>query len=254
VLRVNPGFTLIELLVVIAIIALLAAILFPVFARARENARKSSCQNNIKQIGLGFAQYAQDYDEQFPISRMLGPSGVGQMFGPWADTNTAWSEAIYPFVKNTQIFKCPSAPAAPTPPANDFNQNGAVNYTYNRRIGGDRDTGNNGLRSLADFQFVSNTFLVTEASHRTEDGTVSSDNAEWGCTGNHAERLRQVNCASGTPPLQRHLEGANYLYVDGHVKWHNAQAMGFGQPDAAANATVRDAAGKKPTYCVNSSC
>src|SRR5687768_5924591 len=62
------GFTLIELLVVIAIIAILAAILFPVFARARENARRSSCQSNLKQIGLGFAQYTQDYDEKMPIT------------------------------------------------------------------------------------------------------------------------------------------------------------------------------------------
>src|SRR6187551_558294 len=92
------GFTLIELLVVIAIIAILAAILFPVFARARENARRSSCQSNLKQIALGIKQYIQDYDEMMPRYY-------------YATTpNTYWNNAIDPYVKSTQIFDCPSAP------------------------------------------------------------------------------------------------------------------------------------------------
>src|SRR5947199_9310919 len=89
------GFTLIELLVVIAIIALLAAILFPVFARARENARKSSCINNLKQIGLGIQQYSQDYDEMMtPLRwRWLGYSEM------------PFQSILQPYVKNTQIFR-----------------------------------------------------------------------------------------------------------------------------------------------------
>src|SRR5688500_12861258 len=90
---VKRGFTLIELLVVIAIIALLAAILFPVFARARENARKSSCQNNLKQIGLGIKQYVQDYDEMYPMR--------GNAIGNW-------QQQIFPYIKTTQLFACPS--------------------------------------------------------------------------------------------------------------------------------------------------
>src|SRR5688500_17276072 len=94
------GFTLIELLVVIAIIAILAAILFPVFARARENARRASCQSNLKQVGLGIMQYTQDYDEKFPQS-------------PWnniaSDTRRShWGQVIQPYVKSTQLFVCPS--------------------------------------------------------------------------------------------------------------------------------------------------
>jgi len=100
------GFTLIELLVVIAIIAILAAILFPVFAQAREKARATSCLSNLKQIQLGVKMYAQDFDEQSMYHWYI-PNGIGGY-------NT-WMEVIYPYIKNTQIFFCPSAsPAAST--------------------------------------------------------------------------------------------------------------------------------------------
>src|SRR5688500_12088066 len=92
----KQGFTLIELLVVIAIIAILAAILFPVFARARENARRASCQSNLKQIGLGIAQYTQDYDERMVPSYQ-------------SDSNSPpWQTLLQPYVKSAQIFRCPS--------------------------------------------------------------------------------------------------------------------------------------------------
>jgi len=91
------GFTLIELLVVIAIIAILAAILFPVFAKAREKARQSSCSSNLKQIALGFRQYIQDYDEKGPLA------------DDWnQNPGTNWPSGIAPYLKNTQIFQCPS--------------------------------------------------------------------------------------------------------------------------------------------------
>jgi len=99
----RKGFTLIELLVVIAIIAILAAILFPVFARAREQARKTSCASNLRQLGLGFAMYTQDYDERFP----------GIWSGEWNlnagnQRQLNWAVEIFPYIKNKQVYVCPS--------------------------------------------------------------------------------------------------------------------------------------------------
>ena len=88
-MRRCKGFTLIELLVVIAIIAILAAILFPVFARAREKARQASCLSNEKQLALGLLMYCQDYDEQMPAS-------------------DDWATVIYPYIRNSEILNCPS--------------------------------------------------------------------------------------------------------------------------------------------------
>lgn len=102
------AFTLIELLVVIAIIAILAAILFPVFARARENARRTSCLSNLKQMGLGLMQYTQDYDETYPCT---GDTGYGGENGGNGNAQTAsWRQKLQPYVKSTQVFVCPSNP------------------------------------------------------------------------------------------------------------------------------------------------
>src|SRR5437763_17019901 len=100
------GFTLIELLVVIAIIAILAAILFPVFAQAREKARTISCLSNNKQVGLAFMQYVQDFDETFPPSRFTTtPNDT-------ANRSSPWTVSILPYTKNVQIYECPSDPTS----------------------------------------------------------------------------------------------------------------------------------------------
>lgn len=125
------AFTLIEILVVVAIIVLLAAILFPVFGRVRENARRSSCQSNLKQIGLAFSQYTQDYDERLPLPAWyvdasplpdLGYSenagGPRRAFIPQpevagatnAAATTSWVDEIYPYLRSDQVFTCPSDP------------------------------------------------------------------------------------------------------------------------------------------------
>ena len=100
--RFRKGFTLIELLIVIAIIAILAAILFPVFNTAREKARQSSCSSNLKQIGLAMLQYSQDYDEMMPYAQL----GIGT-----GEFKVYWQDLIYPYVKATGIFNCPDTDA-----------------------------------------------------------------------------------------------------------------------------------------------
>ncbi|HEY3332792.1 MAG TPA: DUF1559 domain-containing protein [Capsulimonadaceae bacterium] len=99
-IRTKKGFTLIELLVVIAIIAILAAILFPVFAKAREKARQATCQSNMKQLGIGFVQYVQDYDEKFPTDGFLLANSKA--------ATSSWVAQIYPYEKSTGVFKCPN--------------------------------------------------------------------------------------------------------------------------------------------------
>jgi prepilin-type N-terminal cleavage/methylation domain-containing protein/prepilin-type processing-associated H-X9-DG protein len=106
-MKTKRGFTLIELLVVIAIIAILAAILFPVFAKARAKARQTSCISNVKQLCLGMMMYAQDYDESFPQwkwDQQYTGSGTN---GGWGDGTTLWWNAIYPYVKNAGVYNCP---------------------------------------------------------------------------------------------------------------------------------------------------
>src|SRR5215213_9848731 len=109
--RTRRGFTLIELLVVIAIIAILAAILFPVFAQAREKARQTSCLSNVRQIGTGYAMYLQDYDERFPPHVTERTADPGTPDTAEARAPFSYKIKLQPYVKNEQVFKCPSAPA-----------------------------------------------------------------------------------------------------------------------------------------------
>ena len=105
----NRGFTLIELLVVIAIIAILAAILFPVFARAREKARQTQCLNNVRQMTTGVAMYAQDFDETLPLVAISVPSYYMPSGGRHTSGVMPWVIVLDPYIKNTQIFACPTA-------------------------------------------------------------------------------------------------------------------------------------------------
>ena len=177
---VGPGgFTLIELLVVVAIIALLAAILFPVFARARENARRASCQSNMKQ--LGFTQYLQDYDEFYPVGVFTGntDSSGCDTANPYGNRGYGWAGQIYPYVKSQQIYTCPSDPFS-------SNANGVeVSYFYTDAIPGGCVSGSYkvGVRgSLALMNAPARTVLAGEMQCSPGGVSVRVANTEFGGT------------------------------------------------------------------------
>ena len=201
----RTGFTLIELLVVIAIIAILAAILFPVFARARENARRTSCSSNLKQIGLGFMQYTQDYDEKMPLNAYSYATALPFPSNPaQSGTTHLWHHPIFPYIKSTQLFVCPSQTGtwdggyAPT----------GWSYGYNKNLAGGP--------SLAAIPTVSITPLVADSTYYLMDANracqspASSNNT--GClTFSHPSN-------NSDTPMPRHLETFNMVFVDGHAK------------------------------------
>jgi prepilin-type N-terminal cleavage/methylation domain-containing protein/prepilin-type processing-associated H-X9-DG protein len=149
--RNRTGFTLIELLVVIAIIAILAAILFPVFAQAREKARQISCLSNEKQLGLAFMQYVQDYDEKFPGSPYFG---------------LGWAEEIYPYVKSAGVFKCPDQSGITLPySCNGYSQpwlTDIVSYVGNSNLMNTTNTQISNAAILAQMTSPSTTVLLFE--------------------------------------------------------------------------------------------
>jgi prepilin-type N-terminal cleavage/methylation domain-containing protein/prepilin-type processing-associated H-X9-DG protein len=196
------AFTLIELLVVIAIIAILASILFPVFGRARENARRSSCQSNLKQISLGVLQYVQDYDERFP----QGSSSTQEL---------SWAKSIQPYVKSDQIFQCPSEPTVPD--ANDKNW-GYTDYWGNRVVFGWQYNNTNPEPPLSQSAITSTalTALMGDGAKSQDDYTYCGNGGRpnYLCQGS----LNTTKTGAGVWET-RHLEGANYAFADGHVKW-----------------------------------
>ncbi len=199
------GFTLIELLVVIAIIAILAAILFPVFSQARAKARQTACMSNLKQLGLGFEMYSQDYDGLLPIWGYGDTSDPDN--GP-SDGFYSWDTVLQPYLKNQQILRCPDNP-------------------YDRDARGYAMTRYTGDAYGVDFPIPkelpplpSETVLVGEKGHLAVG--LNGDSA--------MEHFMQSNGAAISGQDWRteedewgkmfHNDGKNFLYIDGHVKWH----------------------------------
>ena len=136
--KTHRGFTLIELLVVIAIIAILAAILFPVFAKVREKARQTSCMSNMKQLGLGFLQYQADNDETEPCGNATG--GYNYFYGPYySNDGNGWAGQIYSYVKSKAVYTCPDDATKLTPGDGSlgyfpyYNNEVTVSYSNNYR-------------------------------------------------------------------------------------------------------------------------
>lgn len=220
----SRGFTLIELLVVIAIIAILAAILFPVFARARENARRSSCQSNLKQTALGVFQYTQDYDEKFIPLRTYNTS-TGEVVD--------WNFTIQPYLKSNQLLVCPSNTGADAAATN------RISYGMNVTLNTNPNVNTMSGISLAAINYPSELMMLVDDDLGAKTGQCdgyglgSIPNSGgygyvwWDPTGSRGG-TSPITVPSGfsvdktkdlTGPDARHLGGANAAYADGHVKW-----------------------------------
>ena len=252
----KQGFTLIELLVVIAIIAILAAILFPVFQKVRENARRTACLSNTKQLAIAAIQYTQDYDEKTADGDNHNGLGSG------------WAGQLYPYVKSTGVFKCPDDSSYPlsqgVSTSYGFNRNCAV-YSY-------AGTGPEG-RSLAEFTAPAKTVLLFEVTnsgyyditigyqllpgHSNGDdtfdggsvagcglggpydlvgynvqfhGNINSGNVQY-ATGSLRNSRTDAVSQSDFAPTPRHGDGANYTMADGHSKFFRASSVSGGYPN-----------------------
>ncbi len=205
------GFTLIELLVVIAIIAILAAILFPVFSRVREKARTASCKSNLKQMALGVLMYSQDYDERF-----RGWRGYVLHADPHPcalqDSAVWYHHLIQPYVKNWQLYICPSTRWergkncgfwAP------FAKPYGTSYAFNCPVGR---------------AFVWGEDIVFPTIKRPSDLAMIADGV-WGCM----RPWMRPGGGCGTDYIEPHIDGVNVAYFDGHVKW--IKSLKFWAPD-----------------------
>ena len=178
----RKGFTLIELLVVIAIIAILAAILFPVFAKAREKARTSSCQSNLKQLSIGLLQYVQDYDETLPKRY-------------FAVEAQSWRMVIQPYLKSDQVFRCPSNTTN-----NNLSLDGVIRCSYGANGQDNQNTpmNRNAVVALAAIDAPAQLIMLAETTRTWSEAPIMTN--------------------TGTSFYAGHSGMGNFAFADGHVK------------------------------------
>jgi len=212
----SQGFTLIELLVVIAIIAILAAILFPVFQKVRENARRTSCLSNEKQLGLAFVQYTQDYNERFPCASAVVPGQTGYPNG--------WANMVYPYVKSVAVYGCPDDSVAA--PKISY----SMNYSIWNHNNGNPDRG----QKLARIAASASTVLLYEGGSRDPLKGESGDDPSKplnGITATGAAGNSDWDTDNAAALAKWHDNSpdrsANYLATDGHAKYLKVQYVSW---------------------------
>lgn len=231
--RHSRGFTLIELLVVIAIISILAAILFPVFARARENARRTSCMSNVKQFGLAVMQYVQDYDENYPpvmIETAQTPPDGHFWYNEAGHSYWFWPQILYPYHKSTDMFYCPSSSIQ------SRHDDGTVRTEKAPHMG---NYGANGLilatrakgKSMASITSPASVYLFFDSGSymMNTDRTLGPRGYYWYIPGTGPGSATNLSITGSYELLDdamngdfatgRHFGGVNMAFADGHVKW-----------------------------------
>jgi prepilin-type N-terminal cleavage/methylation domain-containing protein/prepilin-type processing-associated H-X9-DG protein len=247
----RTGFTLIELLVTIVIITILAAILFPVFARARENARRASCLSNLQQIGLGIMQYTQDYEEHYPLA-----SGLNELAGPvnvpgtpseaftfcsGGDTcghYSSWMDHIFPYVKSVQVFYCPSQKADGVPA---YGYTSAVSGWFHQSSDYGGPLWSGGPASLAAVTRPSEVVMVLDY-HNQYNIAANASSTVISIARNETNSRNQLTV---------HMDGANIAFLDGHAKWIPRGAIigAMGTYTGWGNCTADNYSPTKNTWC-----
>lgn len=242
----SPAFTLIELLVVIAIIAILASILFPVFAQARDKARQATCQSNLRQLGVGLSLYAQDYEETLPMAQNL------------ASPINSWDQQAISYLgfnivnnnPNTMILRCPNddttrvystCQPAPTAQIRSYTMPALANSdvliagAYTKPCPTCYTTAYFEGRALADVPAPSDTILLAES---TVNQNVFANNSGSYVSSPDAQSVQRVCAGQPARVLPVHQQGWDYLFADGHVKWLKPEMTINGNGKTAGTLTV----------------